>query len=213
MSEQSFSIRRRALLTSGASAFLLSACSNIIGPPESAPLYLLSPRNPSARSGSPVRWQLTVVLPVAPDSLDTTRIMLTQPNGQMDYYASANWQDRLPFLVQGSLVEALEESGRMPAVGRDTEGLKSDFLLITDIRAFQARYDTADVAPTAMVRIVAKMVAARTRTIVLTVDAHNETQATQNSVAAVVAAFNQALSVVQAAIVDAVLKTPPPLPL
>jgi cholesterol transport system auxiliary component len=111
------------------------------------------------------------------------------------------------------LVEAFEESGRMPAVGRDTEGLKSDFLLITDIRAFQARYDTADAAPTAMVRIVAKMVAARTRTIVLTVDAHNETQATQNSVAAVVAAFNQALSVVQAAIVDAVLKTPPPLPL
>jgi ABC-type uncharacterized transport system auxiliary subunit len=100
MSEQSFSIRRRALLTSGASAFLLSACSNIIGPPESAPLYLLSPRNPSARSGSPVR-QLTVVPPVAPGQSRHDAIMLTQPNGQMDYYASANWQDRLPFLVQG----------------------------------------------------------------------------------------------------------------
>ena len=210
MSKRSFSIGRRALLASSASAFVLSACSNIIGPPGSAPLYLLDPHNPPAKSGPPVHWQLTVVLPLASDSLDTMRIMLVQPNGQMDYYANANWQDRLPFLVQGSLVEAFEESGRMPAVGRDTEGLKSDYLLVTDIRDFQARYDVADAAPIAVVRVVAKVIAARTRTIVLTVDAHNETQATQNSVAGVVAAFNLALSAVQTQIVDGVLKAPAP---
>jgi cholesterol transport system auxiliary component len=210
MSKQPFSIGRRTLLVSSASALVLSACSNIIGPPDSAPLYLLDPRNPPATSGPSIRWQLTVVLPLASDSLDTMRIMLVQPNGQMDYYANANWQDRLPFLVQGSLVEAFEESGRLPAVGRDSEGLKSDYLLVTDIRDFQARYDAADTAPVAVVRIVAKVVASRTRTIVLTVDARNETPATQNSVAGVVAAFNQALSAVQTKIVDAVLKAPPP---
>ena len=210
MSKRPFSIGRRTLLASSASAFVLSACSNIIGPPDSAPLYLLDPRNPPAQGGTPIRWQLTVVLPLASDSLDTMRIMLVQPSGQMDYYANANWQDRLPFLVQGSLVEAFEESGRLPAVGRDSEGLKSDYLLVSDIRDFQARYSTADAAPVAVVRIVAKVVAARTRTIVLTVDARNETQAAQNSVAGVVAAFNQALSAVQTKIVDAVLKSPPP---
>jgi cholesterol transport system auxiliary component len=210
MSKRPFPIGRRALLVSSASAFVLSACSNIIGPPNSAPLYLLDPRNPPAQGGTPVRWQLTVVLPLASDSLDTMRIMLVQPSGQMDYYANSYWQDRLPFLIQGSLVEAFEESGRLPAVGRDSEGLKSDYLLVTDIRDFQARYAAADAAPVAVVRIVAKVVAARTRTIVLTVDARNETQAAQNSVAGVVAAFNQALSAVQTKIVDAVLKAPSP---
>ena len=126
MSKRSFSIGRRTLLVSGASAFVLSACSNIIGPPEAAPLYVLKPASPAVKNGPPAHWQLTVVLPESSDSLDTTRIMLLQPGGQMDYYANANWQDRLPFVVQGTLVEAFEASGRMPAVGRDTEGLKSD---------------------------------------------------------------------------------------
>ncbi|MGZ5989564.1 MAG: ABC-type transport auxiliary lipoprotein family protein [Rhizomicrobium sp.] len=212
MSKPSFSIDRRTLLLSGASAFVLSACSNIIGPPEAAPLYVLKPASPAVKNGPPAHWQLTVVLPESSDSLDTTRIMLLQPGGQMDYYANANWQDRLPFVVQGTLVEAFEASGRMPAVGRDTEGLKSDFLLVTDIRDFQARYDVPDTAPVAMVRIVAKVVAARTRTIVMSIDAHSEIQAGQNSVPSVVGAFNQALSAVQARIVEAVLNAPPPSP-
>ncbi|MGZ5959781.1 MAG: ABC-type transport auxiliary lipoprotein family protein [Rhizomicrobium sp.] len=212
MSKPSFSIDRRTLLVSGASAFVLSACSNIIGPPEAAPLYVLKPASPAVKNGPPAHWQLTVVLPESSDSLDTTRIMLLQPGGQMDYYANANWQDRLPFVVQGTLVEAFEASGRMPAVGRDTEGLKSDFLLVTDIRDFQARYDVPDTAPVAMVRIVAKVVAARTRTIVMSIDAHSEIQAGQNSVPSVVGAFNQALSAVQARIVEAVLNAPPPSP-
>ncbi|MGZ6008201.1 MAG: ABC-type transport auxiliary lipoprotein family protein [Rhizomicrobium sp.] len=212
MSKRSFSIDRRTLLLSGASAFVLSACSNIIGPPEAAPLYVLKPASPAVKNGPPAHWQLTVVLPESSDSLDTTRIMLLQPGGQMDYYANANWQDRLPFVVQGTLVEAFEASGRMPAVGRDTEGLKSDFLLVTDIRDFQARYDVPDTAPVAMVRIVAKVVAARTRTIVMSIDAHSEIQAGQNSVPSVVGAFNQALSAVQARIVETVLNAPPPSP-
>ncbi len=212
MSKRSFSIGRRTLLVSGASAFVLSACSNIIGPPEAAPLYVLKPASPAVKNGPPAHWQLTVVLPESSDSLDTTRIMLLQPGGQMDYYANANWQDRLPFVVQGTLVEAFEASGRMPAVGRDTEGLKSDFLLVADIRDFQARYDVPDTAPVAMVRIVAKVVAARTRTIVMSIDAHSEIQAGQNSVPSVVAAFNQALSTVQAQIVEAALNAPPPPP-
>ena len=210
MSKQSFSIGRRALLLSGASAFVLSACSNIIGPPEAAPMYELEPVHTPVGAAPRVTWQMTVVLPEASDSLDTMRIALEQPGGQLDYYANATWQDRLPFLVQSTLVEAFEASGHMPAVGRDTEGLKSDYLLVTDIRDFNARYETADTAPLAVVRIVAKVIAAHTRTIVLSVDAHDEVQSSQNSVSSVVDAFNRALASVQTKIIDAVLSAPPP---
>lgn len=206
------SIGRRAILASGVSALALSACSNIIGPLASSPLYVLKPPPVTARGGPAVHWQLTVELPEATDSYDTTRIVLVQPSGQMDYYADASWQDRLPLVIQGTLVEAFESSGRMQAVGRDTEGLKSDYLLVTDIRAFEARYSVPDAPPTVSVRMVAKLIAARTRTIIRSTDTHSEAQATQNNVASVVAAFNQALSAVQTQIVDAALDAPIPAP-
>jgi cholesterol transport system auxiliary component len=210
MSERSFSIGRRAALVGGASAVVLGACSGIIGPPASSPIYVLRPDRAPAVPGPSVRWQLTVELPGAADALDSMRILLLQPTGRMDYYADANWQDRLPYVVQGTLVEAFEASGRMQAVGRDTEGLKSDYLLVSDIRDFQARYAAPDAAPTAVVRIVAKLVAARTRTIVVSKDAHSEVQAARNDLPNVIAAFNQALSVAQAQIVEAALNAPAP---
>lgn len=210
MSKRSFSIGRRAALVGGASALVLGACSGIIGPPASSPIYVLRPDRAPAVPGPAVRWQLTVELPEAADALDTMRILLLQPTGQMDYYADANWQDRLPAILQGTLVDAFEASGRMQAVGRDTQGLKSDYLLVTDIRDFQARYAAPDAAPTAVVRIVAKLIATRTRTIVLSKDAHGEAQAGANNLPSVVAAFNQALSAVQAQIVEAALNAPAP---
>jgi cholesterol transport system auxiliary component len=210
MSNPTSSIDRRALLASTAAALVLTACSNIIGPPEASPLYVLDPANPTATGGPPVVWQLSIVLPEAPDSLDTVRIALLQPNGQLDYYANSNWQDRLPFLVQSSLVEAFEASGRTPGVGRDSEGIKSDYLLVTDIRALEARYDVADAPPMAQVRIEAKLINAHTRTIVLSSDAHSEVRAAQNSVLSVVAAMNRALADVQSQIVTWVLTAPPP---
>ena len=138
------------------------------------------------------------------------RIALVQASGQLDYYADAGWQDRLPYVVQGSLIEAFEASGRMQSVGRDTEGLKSDYLLVSDIRDFQARYAAPDTPPSAVVRIVAKLIAARTRTIVMSTDARSDVQASQNNVAAVIAAFNQALTTVQQKIVEAALSAPAP---
>src|SRR5258706_3070967 len=210
MSKRSFSIGRRAALAGGASAIVLGACSGIIGRRASSPIYVLRPSYAPASAGPPVRWQLTVELPEAPDALDSMRIVLLQPSGQMDYYADANWQDRLPSALQGTLVEAFEASGRMQAVGRDTEGLKSDYLLVTDIRDFQARYSAPDAAPTAVVRIVAKLIATRTRTIVVSKDAHAEIQAARNDVPSVIAAFNQALAAVQSQIVEAALNAPVP---
>jgi cholesterol transport system auxiliary component len=205
-----YSIDRRAVLAAGVSTLVLGACSNIIGPPNASPLYMLKPDYAAVRSGPPVRWQLTVELPEVSESLDTMRIALVQANGQVDYYADAGWQDRLPFVVQGTLIEAFESSGRMQSVGRDTEGLKSDYLLVTDIRDFQAHYAAPDTPPSAAVRIVAKLIAARTRTIIMSTDARSDVQAGQNNVTSVIAAFNQALTTVQQKIVEAALSAPAP---
>lgn len=210
MSKRDFSIHRRALLVTGVSALTLSACSGIIGPPEPPPLYMLKGSALPTSGGPRVAWQLSIVLPESADSLDTNRIALVQPGDQMDYYANSSWQDRLPFLVQSALIEAFEGSGRIAGVGRDTEGLKSQYLLETDIRDFQARYDVADGVPTAVVRIAAKLIAARGRTIVQSLVAHSEVAAGQNSVPSAVMAFNQALTATLGQIVDWALSAPAP---
>ncbi|HEY0107734.1 MAG TPA: ABC-type transport auxiliary lipoprotein family protein [Rhizomicrobium sp.] len=193
---------RRAILAAGLSSVALSACSSLIGPPVAPPLYLLKPPPLPPSGGAHVPWQMSVVLPEAPDSLDTSRIALVQAGGTMDYYADAVWQDRLSLLVQSALIEAFESGGRIGAVGRDTEGFKSDYLLETDIRDFQAHYDAPDAVPTAVVRIAAKMVDAHTRTITLALVADSTVPAGANSVPAAVAALNAALANVLREIVD-----------
>ncbi len=205
-----FSLDRRALLVTGLSSVALSACSGIIGPPEPAPLYMLKNTPMPAGGGPRVPWQVSVVLPDSPDSLDTSRIALVQPSDQMDYYANSSWQDRLPFLVQSALIDAFEASGRIASVGRDTDGLKSDYLLLTDIHDFQARYDVADAPPTAVVKLSVKLIAARTRTIAQATSVGKEVPTTQNSVPAVVQAFNQALSETMAQTVSWALSAPMP---
>ncbi|MEI9994628.1 MAG: ABC-type transport auxiliary lipoprotein family protein [Rhizomicrobium sp.] len=205
-----FSLNRRALLATGLASVALSACSGLIGPPDPGPLYLLKPVPPAPGGGPRVPWQLSVVLPEAADSLDTSRIALVQPNNQWDYYANSSWQDRMPFLVQSALIDAFEASGRIPAVGRDTEGLKSDYLLETDVRDFEAVYAQQDGVPTATVRIAAKLIAAHGRIITQSLIAHSEVAAAANSVPAVVMAFNQALGATLSQIVDWTLGAPIP---
>ena len=206
----SISLDRRALLVAGLATTALSACSGMIGPPEAPPLYMLKPILPPAGGGPRVPWQMSIVLPQAPDSLDTNRIVLVHETQQMDFYANASWQDRLPFLVQSALIEAFEGSGRIAAVGRDTDGLKSDYLLETDIRDFQARYDAPDTPPTVVVRIAAKLIAVRGRTIALAANAHAEVAAGQNNVPSVVVAFNQALAQTLGQITTWALNAPMP---
>jgi cholesterol transport system auxiliary component len=205
-----FLLDRRTFFVAGAASVALGACSDLIGPPASSPLYMLRPRMAASPGGRQVNWQISVLLPQAPQSLDTDRIALVQPGDIMDYYANAAWQDSLPFLVQQALIEGFEANNRIMAVGRDTDILRSDYLLQTDIRDFQARYDVQDTPPTAVVRIEAKLIAARGRTITQIMTAEKEVPTTQNSVPAATQAMNTALSDVLGQIVLWTLSAPEP---
>ena len=205
-----FIFDRRTLLVAGASSVALAACSDIIGPPAASPLYMLRPKMPATGGGRGVNWQISIQLPEAPQSLDTDRIALVQPGDVMDYYANAVWQDRLPFLVQQALIEAFETNSRIMAVGRDTDILRFDYLLQTDIRDFQARYDVQDAPPTAELRIACKLIAAHGRTIAQSTTVNKEVPTQQNSIPAATQALNEALSQALVDIVAWTLSAPEP---
>jgi cholesterol transport system auxiliary component len=205
---------RRTLIALTGASLLVAGCGNIIGPGKPLQLYVLDPPLP-ARSGAaaqPVNWQLTVALPQAPASLDTERIALNPTPATMDYFANASWPDRLPQLVQSLLLQSFENDGRVGAVARDTSGLHADYMLQTEIHAFQAHYATPDQAPNIVLRIGVTLVHMPDGKIIDHRELHEEARAETNALPAIVAAFNTAMGGMLADIVNWAVATAPPLP-
>ena len=197
---------RREFLAGGGATLLLAGCGSIIGP-VTHQIYVLQPDAQPAAGGAPVKWQLVIAMPDVPASLDTDRIALSKTPDTLDYFANADWPDRVPQLVQQLLLEAFETSGRVPAVARDTAGLRADYLLQPEIRAFEAHYEAPDAAPRVVARIAVRLVKLPSRDIVGTFVAEREAAAAANNLGAIVRAFDQALGGVLAQIVDWALHT------
>lgn len=200
---------RRALFALGFSAFALSACSGVIGPPDASQMYVIRPAVPQATTGPAVTWRVSVDLPDAPDYLDTNRIAIER-GLTADFYAGAVWQERVPQGIRRAIVEALEDSGRVPIVSSGRDGLRSDYFLKTDIRDFTARYDNGEGAPLAVVRINAKLVSGFGAKTVSSITITREVRAMENSVPAATMALNQAAGAVLGELVNWAVATPAP---
>lgn len=190
MSTLSRTLRRAALVVF--SAAVLSACGSLLGPTEAPPqIYVLKPQFGPVADAPATTWQIAVPAPNVPDVFDTKRIAL-QRGQTMDYYANAAWTDQTGELVQDLLVEALEKSGKVKAVGPTSGGVRADLLVVTEVRDFAAHYSSENGAPDVVVDLVAKLITANHHDVVATFDARREAQASANSIPAVVQAFNQA---------------------
>jgi|KBSMisStandDraft_5_1062788.scaffolds.fasta_scaffold20014_5 cholesterol transport system auxiliary component len=176
-------------------ALALGGCSggSLIGPPSPAPqIYALNPVPPAVFDAPQVGWQLVVAVPVAPAVLDSDRIALERAPNAMDYYANSQWTDRLPSLVQSLLVQTFERSGKITAVGRESAGLRPDYVLETEIRDFEAFYAVIDTPPKIRVKLVAKLLTASSHEMAGSVEVSHEAQAAANDMTSITAAFAQA---------------------
>ncbi|HEX3432057.1 MAG TPA: ABC-type transport auxiliary lipoprotein family protein [Rhizomicrobium sp.] len=190
-------------------AFAMTAgCGSLLGPSNPPPqIYRLSPEIASQPGGTSVPWQLAVARPDATQTLDTDRIALLR-GPLMDYYADAQWNDSAPRLVQSLLVEAFDSSGRVQAAARDSASLRADVTLASDLRDFEAQYDSANPAPLVVIDIEAKLLDARGQ-VIASVDSRQTARASQNNVASVVAAFDQAMAAALSQIVGWTLQATP----
>lgn len=202
---------RRGFLSASALLFVLSGCGNLIGP-ENPPgkIYVLAPRLLPPPTMPAIPRQLSIAGPEASASLATNRIALIR-NDTLDYYADAQWTDPVPQLVRNLLVESIEQSGAMRAVGMDVEGIRADYILQTEIKSFEARYAQENGPPTAVIDITIKLVGTHSGTIVAARKFHHEAAATENSIPAAVAAFDTAASATLADVVRWISETAPNL--
>jgi cholesterol transport system auxiliary component len=201
---------KKNLLLIAVSSLVLAACGSIVGPPDAPQMYALRPAPQPAQPGAKVGWALAILKPDASSNLDSSRIALAKNSTQLDYYANATWPDRLPDIVQTTLLAGFETSGRIDAVSRDADALHADYQLSTDLRDFEARYATPDGVPTVAVTIIAHMADAKTRMIVSNLTVTLNEPASANSVDAVVQAFDTALAKAVTQITQWALALPPP---
>jgi cholesterol transport system auxiliary component len=201
--------RARAALVLGGLAGLAGCSSSFTSPPPS--LYVLQPKT-TYDSGLPtVPWQLVIGVPVAPQSLDTARIALARSPTTIDYFASSAWTDRAPVMIQDLLVESFENTGKIISVGRDTGGLRADYVLLTDLRDFEARYyEGVDRPPQVRVRLNAKLIKMPEREIIGGLDAVKVSDAERNDINSIVDAFGEATGNAMKQIVQWTLRTAPP---
>jgi cholesterol transport system auxiliary component len=135
----------------------LAGCSAVItGGGDPPRLYTVNPRTGGAGAVR-VQWTLEVPVPTAPQGLNTQRIALRRSAVSLEYYGGANWIDVAPEMVQTVLVQSFENSGAIAGVARDATRLRPDYVLVTELRDFQAEYDAANGAPLAHVRIMARL--------------------------------------------------------
>lgn len=184
----------------------LAGCAALV-PGDAPQLYVLSPKSSFEESLPHVDWQLIVELPVAAAGLNTTRIAVSRTPLTMEYYARANWTDRAPVLVQTLLIESFENSGKIVSVGRESIGLRSDYVLKTELREFEAVEDGTRTL--AHVRLNAKLIKMPERSIIATTTVERKVPVEIRGIDGVVAAFDDALGKVMRRIVEWTLTTPP----
>lgn len=160
------------------------------GPPPE--LFRLSPKSTFREDLPEANWQLILEPPVANAGLNTTRIALQRTPTSIEYYARSGWADRAPLMVQTLMIESFENTDKIVSIGRESVGLRADFVLKSELREFQAvYYDNG--TPEALVALNAKLVQLPRRSIVASRSFEHRMEAGEDQLRSIIEAFDEAL--------------------
>ena len=136
------------------------------------------------------------------------RMALSRSAVSIDYFADSEWIDRAPLMVQTALLNSFENSKAITAIDRESVGLRADLILKTDIRHFEALYNSSNGVPEVWVAISARLVNPSGRDVVAHASFERREQAKGNNIAQVVIAFDEALGGVMEDIVLWTVRNP-----
>jgi cholesterol transport system auxiliary component len=139
-------------------ACALSGCSGLGGlitksPP---PAFDLAAARDFPHHGRTLRGQLIIAEPTALSALDGDRIVVRPSPGEAAALGGAQWQDRLPKLIQARLLQSFENANLLRRVGTPGEGLAADYVLVSTLRAFEISAADQSAAVEIAVKIVAQ---------------------------------------------------------
>ena len=189
-------------------AFAATGCASLLGLSPAPHLYRLTPKSTFPANLPHPSVQLLVDVPLAPAGLDTGRIALSRSAVSIDYFADSEWIDRVPLMVQTALLDSFQNSKAITAIDRESIGLRADVILRTDIRHFEALYNSPNAAPEVWVAIGARLVNPSGRDVVANASFERRQQAKGNDISQIVLAFDEALGGVMEEIVLWTVRNP-----
>jgi cholesterol transport system auxiliary component len=173
---------------------LLSAgCSGLLHSSAKAEqTYFLRATAAPAAAGAPLPAALRVASPGADPGLDTTHIVLVQPDHRMGFYAGSRWPAAAPAMVAALAVQTLRASGNWASVQDAGSPFPSDFLLQVTLRRFEADYSGGGGAPEVHVVLEAVLGRRDASDAVGSFEVAGTATAAANRMGEVVGAFEQA---------------------
>jgi cholesterol transport system auxiliary component len=149
------------------SLMLLAGCSVLGNGKQRDPVTIYAPQVKVAPDPSwpSVTWQLAVVKPTAARVVDSPRIAVRPVPGELQVYKGVTWSQPSTDLIEATVLRALEDSGKIPAVARAGSGIRADYRLVMDLRRYEADY-AGNAAPSATIELTAKLMHASEQRIV-----------------------------------------------
>jgi cholesterol transport system auxiliary component len=176
-------------------AWLLLACSGCSGflhsTAKAEQTYYLRSTAAAATGVTALPVSLRVAA-VADPGLDTSHIVLVQADHRMSSYTGSRWPSTSAAMMEALAVQALRASGDWLAVQDSGSPFPADFLLQVTVRGFEADYSSGAAAP--QVHVVLDGVLGRhdAGEVLATFESTGTATASENRMAAVVGAFEQA---------------------
>ena len=197
---------RASLITLGALAALLAGCGSIGGPRTEVTVYSPATAVTVDPSWPKVDWSLSVGVQAANAMLDSPRIAVRPTANELQTYKGARWADNAPELLQTALVEAFEDSGRVPSVMRVGGGSsRGDYGLFVEVRQFETVYE--DGTPAAVIEVQARLVKLRGGGLVASQRFRHAVPGRTPQVDDIVTAFGEAMSALGTDVVTWTLTT------
>lgn len=187
---------------------LLAGCSVLGNGKQRDPVTIYAPQvkvtpDPSWPS---VTWQLAVAKPTAARVVDSPRIAVRPAPGELQVYKSVTWSQPSTDLIEATVLRALEDSGKIPAVARAGSGIRADYRLIMDLRRYESDY-AGNAAPSATIELTAKLLHTSEQRIVASRTFLQVEPSAGVEVAQVATAFDTALEKLGSEVVGWVLTT------
>lgn len=184
--------RTLGCLLLASTALALGGCGILGGSKDSATVYAPDPRVQSDPSWPQVNWQLSLSHPEAARVVDSMRIAVRPTPGELQVYKGANWAKTPSEQLEDTVLRALEDSGKIPAVARQGSGIAANYKLVMDLRRFEADY-AGNGVPAATIEVNAKLLHAPGNDVVGSRTFLQAVPAGATDVASVTQAFSQAL--------------------
>lgn len=171
-----------------------AGCAQLFDPGPPMATVLLPAKLPEPAAVRKVPVSLLVTRPAADSATDTDRIMALMDGYEVRALDSAKWVASIPVLLQRQIVDAMEASRALEAIGWEDSSLAVRYRLSSDLRRFFLRYDAGSAVPVADIAIVFSLVEVESGKIVARKYVHSEEVCEGNSVEYFVAAFSRAVS-------------------